>query len=120
MSFSSSKYILYFTIILITTKFFHQQPTSDDVYNQIEELNIEEITQQFRDFDLNNDGYNDAGELRLTMPGINEDQIALIFAQYDLDQDGVLSLEEYLHLYNSKLNEKDSNTGGNTQNEEQL
>ena len=82
------------------------QPTSDDVINTMEELNIEDLTQQFRDFDLNKDGYNDAGEIRQAMPGITEDHLASIFNQFDLDMDGVFTLEEYLNLYNVKLKEK--------------
>ena len=91
--------------ILLTLKIC-TQPTSDDVVNTIEELNIEDLTQQFRDFDLNGDGYNDAGELRLAMPGITEDHLSTLFNQFDLDKDGVFTLEEYLNLYNVKLQEK--------------
>ena len=108
-------------VFLLTMSIFlicqmQAQPTSQEVTNQIDALDIEEITKQFKDFDLNNDGYNDAGELRQSIPGITEDQIALIFNEYDTDMDGVLSLEEYLNLYNKKLQEKNANG----QNEEQL
>ena len=94
------------TTLLIMMTPFECQPTSDDVVNTMEELNIEDLTQQFRDFDLNKDGYNDAGEIRQAMPGITEDHLASIFHQFDLDMDGVFTLEEYLNLYNVKLKEK--------------
>ena len=98
-------YLAATTLLMMMTP-LECQPTSDDVVNTMEELNIEDLTQQFRDFDLNKDGYNDAGEIRQAMPGITEDHLASIFHQFDLDMDGVFTLEEYLNLYNVKLKEK--------------
>ena len=85
------------------------QPVSEDVTNIMEDLNIEDLTLQFREFDVNKDGYNDAGEIRKAMPGITEDHLSSIFNQFDLDMDGVFTLEEYLNLYNVKLKDKKEN-----------
>ena len=43
------------------------------------------------------------------MPGITEDHLSSIFSQFDLDMDGVFTLEEYLNLYNVKLKDKKEN-----------
>ena len=85
--------------------FVYPPSCSSDVNDCRKNLDFE-IDFETASFDLNNDGYNDAGELRSSIPGITEDQIAMIFNKYDTDMDGVLSLEEYLNLYNQKLKEK--------------
>ena len=104
-----SLHFLSFFAIFLCLQILGAQPTSDKVVNTIEDLDIEDLTQQFRDFDTNGDGYNDAGELRAAMPGITEDHLSTIFNKFDLDMDGVFTLEEYLNLYNAKLKEKQEN-----------
>lgn len=53
---------------------------------------------EFERIDQNNDGFLDAQEIRLSVTGLQEDDISSIFDFYDKDRDGVLSFEEYLNL----------------------
>ena len=64
----------------------------------IKAVSSDEHRQEFERIDLNNDGYLDAQELRLSVTGLSEDDITSIFDFYDKDRDGVICYEEYLNL----------------------
>ncbi len=59
---------------------------------------MQEIRLDFEALDKNGDGYLTAHELRLSVPGIEENDITAFFDKYDGDRDGVLTLEEYIHI----------------------
>lgn len=60
------------------------------------------LREDFKALDKNNDGYVCAHELRVSIPGIYEDDITSFFDKYDTDRDGVISLEEYLMVAHNK------------------
>ena len=61
-------------------------------------LKVKELHEEFKQLDLNGDGYIDANELRTYIAGITEDDITSIFDRFDNERDGVLTFEEYMTL----------------------
>ena len=51
----------------------------------------------FMAFDLNHDGFVDASEVRAQFEGIQNKDISAFFIAADKNEDGLISLEEYLH-----------------------
>ena len=51
----------------------------------------------FMAFDLNHDGYVDASEVRTQFEGIKNRDLSAFFIAADKNEDGLISLDEYLH-----------------------
>ena len=83
------------TMMCLISLTIAQAATSNDIQKP-KVLDAGSLKEDFYSLDKNSDGYVDAHELRLSMPGILEDDITSFFDRYDVDRDGVLSLEEYL------------------------
>ena len=47
------------------------------------------------EYDLNNDGYIDASEIREKKPDIDVKSLSIFFWQHDTNEDGRISLKEY-------------------------
>lgn len=48
-------------------------------------------------FDLNHDGYVDASEVRSQFEGISQKDLSAFFIAADKNEDGMISLDEYIH-----------------------
>ena len=48
-------------------------------------------------FDLNHDGYVDASEVRQQFEGLRQQDLSAFFIAADKNEDGLISLDEYLH-----------------------
>ena len=83
------------TLICLISLAIAQAASSTDAQKP-KVLDSSSLKEDFYSLDKNGDGYVDAHELRMSMPGILEDDITAFFDRYDADRDGVLSLEEYL------------------------
>ena len=58
---------------------------------------LEEHHTYFKMFDVNEDGYVDAQELRLKRPSASQLQISTFFIETDKNEDGKVSFDEYMH-----------------------
>ena len=57
----------------------------------------EQHRQDFKAFDINNDGFVDAQEVRVKNPRVSQEDVSLFFMESDKDEDGKVTLDEYLH-----------------------
>lgn len=48
-------------------------------------------------FDLNHDGFVDASEVRAQIEGISQKELSAFFIAADKNEDGLISLDEYLN-----------------------
>lgn len=48
-------------------------------------------------FDLNHDGFVDASEVRTQFEGLKQQDISAFFIAADKNEDGLISLSEYIH-----------------------
>ena len=69
--------------------------------NSTEELKQQEIN-DFIDYDLNQDGYIDASEIRTKKPDITQEEVSEFYIKIDANEDGRLTLPEY-HDYHLSL-----------------
>mmetsp|Transcript_18613 Transcript_18613/g.28561 ORF Transcript_18613/g.28561 Transcript_18613/m.28561 type:complete len:93 (+) Transcript_18613:20-298(+) len=60
-------------------------------------LSEKEHIKDFNSFDLNKDGFVDAQEVREKNPKVGQEELSAFFVESDKDEDGKVSLEEYLH-----------------------
>lgn len=67
--------------------------------------NEEALTRLFASFDLNHNGYLDMNELRMLCAdfALNDDEIRAIFQDLDVDQDGRISKNDFLHGFKNVL-----------------
>ena len=47
-------------------------------------------------YDLNQDGYIDAGEIREAKPEVTHEELSGYFIRVDLDEDGRITYDEYI------------------------
>lgn len=57
----------------------------------------EEHRKDFLNFDLNQDGYVDAYEIREVIPEMRSTELTTFFIIADKDENGIISFDEYLH-----------------------
>ena len=61
---------------------------------QLEDFKQQEIN-DFIDYDLNQDGYIDASEIRSKRPDITQEEVSEFYIKIDANEDGRLTLPEY-------------------------
>ena len=71
-------------------------------------VDTEQLHKDFEALDRDGDGYLTAHDLRLSVPGIDENDITSFFDKFDGDRDGVLTFEEYLNIIN-EYDQEDKN-----------
>ena len=57
----------------------------------------QEHRNDFIAFDLNQDGFVDASEVRQQFEGLKQQDISAFFIAADKNEDGLISLDEYIH-----------------------
>jgi hypothetical protein len=77
-------------------------------------IDTKQVHSDFEALDRDGDGYLTAHDLRLSVPGIDENDITSFFDKYDGDRDGVLTFEEYLNIVTDT--ENNNNSDQNAQN----
>eukprot|EP00355_Strombidium_rassoulzadegani_P009845 CAMPEP_0168625112 /NCGR_PEP_ID=MMETSP0449_2-20121227/9817_1 /TAXON_ID=1082188 /ORGANISM="Strombidium rassoulzadegani, Strain ras09" /LENGTH=79 /DNA_ID=CAMNT_0008666803 /DNA_START=18 /DNA_END=257 /DNA_ORIENTATION=+ len=60
-------------------------------------LTEEEHRRDFESFDTNKDGFVDAQEVRERNPKVSQEDVSAFFIESDKNEDGKVSLDEYLH-----------------------
>ena len=51
----------------------------------------------FKAFDINHDGFVDPQEVRVKNPYVSQEDVSLFFMESDKNEDGKVTLDEYLH-----------------------
>ena len=75
-------------------------------------VDTEQLHKDFEALDRDGDGYLTAHDLRLSVPGIDENDITSFFDKFDGDRDGVLTFEEYLNIVNEYDKEDEKKAQG--------
>ena len=71
-------------------------------------IDSQQIHKDFESLDRDGDGYLTAHDLRLSIPGIDENDITSFFDKFDGDRDGVLTFEEYLSIVTEASNDNNN------------